>query len=463
MSKKPKNSRNSFTADINSEENDFILLDLDVNQNEDDLLLVPLNNPLEEEEVINNLFVTQEFDDKLHYDSLSEITVIDDIDITDDFLDTNQFNIGSVEEDDNINVFPGIEVEKIDITHTSNKLDKSEALKETINQLILDSDCDLDTELIEDIYETIEIHDLRRSHDFEYTLNENNKLNLNIGNSYSEKNVTGHDKQISNLAIKKKNNESALSHSNSDLEISDLINIDDDLDGLKTQLIDYKNKIKRASRVANVSLGFGVIGLLLAGTMGVIALNLQAKVSKLNDLNSILEENMGDFSEKSPTITLNNNDQIIGQEKPNQQEDIDNSQTKLIEPANDKSHSSSGSVKKHTLTIIKKPVVNSGLMDNKQSSNAVSKSTVVKKKLKPDSNKPQWTVNLIAFDDQVIAKSKAAKLIKKGIQAKIIDVKLNNKMWYQLKVKGFKNKESAVSYAKKVKKSQNLNSVSVSK
>lgn len=579
MSKKPKNSRNSFSPDFNSEENDFILVDLTINQNEDDLSVVPLNNFLEDEEVINSLLLPQDLDDKLQYDSLSDATLIDnidDIDVSDEFLDVNQFNIGTVEEDSQ-NVFPGIEGEQIDIAHTSHKLDDGENLKEAINQLILDSYYDLDPELLEDIHETIEIHDFRRSHDFEYNLNEHNLFVSNKADSGSVKHITESESQL-NIQV--------INNSNLKSEITDFNNIDNDSDTLKKQLMAYEKKINRASRITNVSLGFGVIALLLAVAMGWIALNLQGKVSKLTDLNSILEENMGDFSEKTPTITLNNNDQIIGQENPNQPLDTNSAQAAIIEtenknpikkqlatsiktlnktiekpanekkpsiidnkprlsqPSKDKNQSSSDLSKNDISTIVKKPVTTihsvekkktlkptiventkpkeeiakslskekisienkpvakeafkekppvsideskkdategikksslndnivvkqntqpTPIVDNKQSSEPVAESTTPKNKLKTDTTESQWSVNLIAFEDQAIAKSKAAKFIEKGIQAKIIDVKVGNKTWYQLKTRGFKTKESAESYADKVKKSENLNAVSVSK
>ena len=58
-------------------------------------------------------------------------------------------------------------------------------------------------------------------------------------------------------------------------------------------------------------------------------------------------------------------------------------------------------------------------------------------------------------------KAKPQKLIQKGIPVKVIAVDMNKKTWYQLKVGGFKNKENAALYAAKMKKSLNLNSVSV--
>ncbi|MCX7107724.1 MAG: SPOR domain-containing protein [Methylococcales bacterium] len=599
MSKKPKNSRNSFSPDFNSEENDFILVDLDINQNEDDLTLVPLNNFLEDEEVINSLLVPQDLDDKLQYDSLSKAKLIDDIDVADEFLDNNQFNIGSFEQVDQ-NLFPGIETEKVNMTHIYNDLDESEKLKESINHLILESGYDLDPELLEEIHETIEIHDFRRSHDFEYNLNEQNMFASNKANLGSEVIITKPDSQFSNQVVDNKsdshvtiqesidtkafNKEKVLSSINVVPEKTQVNNANVEQEVLKKQLSDYEQKIKKADRITYASLSFGVVALISVAVIGLIAFNLQSKVSKLSDLNAILEENMGDFAENAPPMYMNNNDQTIEQVNPNQPKEINNTQASIIEPENnnpakkqlepvittqnsalekpvqekikpsidtppklsqtskEKTQSSSDLAKNNVSTVVKKPAVITGsiekkkalkpstfentkpkeivaktqanekisiekkpivkeplkakpqafiiapkkeapgslkkssdntlpvkqntkptpIVDNKKPTEVDALSTTSKNKLKADGAESQWSVNLIAFEDQAIAKSKAAKFIENGIQVKITDIKKGNKTWYQLKVKGFKTKESAESYAVKVKKSQNLNTVSVS-
>lgn len=599
MSKKPKNSRNSFSPEFNSEENDFILVDLDINQNEDDLTLVPLNNFLEDEEVINSLLVPQDLDDKLQNDSLSKSKLIDDINVNDEFLDTNQFNIGSVEQVDQ-NVFPGIEGEKVNMTHIYNDLDESENLKESINHLILESGYDLDPELFEEIHETIEIHDFRRSHDFEYNLNEQNMFASNKANLGSEVIITKPDSQFRNQVVDNKsdvhvtiqesidtkafNKEKVLSNNTVVPEKMQVNNANVEQELLKKQLSDYEQKIKKADRITYASLSFGVVALLSVAVIGLIAFNLQSNVSKLTDLNAILEENMGDFAEKAPPMYMNNNDQTIEQVNPNQPKEINNTQASIIEPKNnnpakkqlepvitnqnaalekpvqekiqpsidtppklsqpskEKTQSSSNLAKNNVSTIVKKPAVITGsiekkkalkpstfentkpkeivaktqanekisienkpivneplkakqqasiiapkkevpgslkkssdntlpvkqntkptpIVDNKKPTEVDAASTTSKNKLKPDGTESQWSVNLIAFEDQAIAKSKAAKFIENGIQVKITDIKKGNKTWYQLKIKGFKTRESADSYAVKVKKSQNLNTVSVS-
>ncbi|MEI6543054.1 MAG: SPOR domain-containing protein [Methylococcales bacterium] len=75
---------------------------------------------------------------------------------------------------------------------------------------------------------------------------------------------------------------------------------------------------------------------------------------------------------------------------------------------------------------------------------------------------PGWMVSLIAYEDERFAKRKAARLINQGIPVKVIPIHANKDKWYQLKVGGFKNKESAESYASKVKKSLKLSMVAVS-
>jgi len=123
-----------------------------------------------------------------------------------------------------------------------------------------------------------------------------------------------------------------------------------------------------------------------------------------------------------------------------------------------------GSLKKSSdITLpVKQNTKPTPIVNNKKSTEVDTVSPASKNKSKADSTESQWSVNLIAFEDQAIAKSKAAKFIENGIQVKITDIKKGNKTWYQLKIKGFKTKESAESYAVKVKKSQNLNTVSVS-
>jgi cell division protein FtsN len=103
------------------------------------------------------------------------------------------------------------------------------------------------------------------------------------------------------------------------------------------------------------------------------------------------------------------------------------------------------------------------VLKNKQSSETSLKKVLAEKKINTTQPATSWSVNLNAYEDQSYAKSKAEKFIQKGIPVKVITVNMNNAKWYRLKVGGFKNEEEATSYAAKIKKSLNLNTVFVGK
>jgi len=62
MTKKQKHRRNSFSADFNAGEDDFILVDLDVVLDKEEPSPVPLNHFLDDEETIDRLLVDTGFD-----------------------------------------------------------------------------------------------------------------------------------------------------------------------------------------------------------------------------------------------------------------------------------------------------------------------------------------------------------------------------------------------------------------
>ena len=226
--------------------------------------------------------------------------------------------------------------------------------------------------------------------------------------------------------------------------------------------------------------------------MGVIVSNIQSKVSKLTELVSILEEDMSTIAEKNSDMDINNTDTSIdllnqnagglvehveelgypqataaAQEKKkpeitSQKKLFENkvvSQKNVIEQSQ-----SILALPEKTTTVAKKSALFNKLADLPKKSIPISEqkklSGTTEKiiKAKPASG---WAVNLTAYEEQTYAKSKAAKFIQKGIPVKVIAVDMNKKTWYQLKVGGFKNKEKAASYAAKMEKSFNLNSVSV--
>jgi hypothetical protein len=96
---------------------------------------------------------------------------------------------------------------------------------------------------------------------------------------------------------------------------------------------------------------------------------------------------------------------------------------------------------------------------------AAKKETIKKKLVKPTTKKAvapvNWTVQLAAYKEEWYAKSKAAEFKQKGVPVEVVTGDVNNTAWYRLRVRGFKNKGEAVSYAARIKKALNLSSVTV--
>ena len=69
----------------------------------------------------------------------------------------------------------------------------------------------------------------------------------------------------------------------------------------------------------------------------------------------------------------------------------------------------------------------------------------------------KYSVNVVSYQQEWFAQSKAAEFKQKGIPVEVVPVEANNVgTRYRLKVAGFKNKSEANAYAEKIKKSHNL-------
>jgi len=75
----------------------------------------------------------------------------------------------------------------------------------------------------------------------------------------------------------------------------------------------------------------------------------------------------------------------------------------------------------------------------------------------------EWVVNLVSFKQRWYTDQKVAEFKKKGIPAEIVPIIVKGTQWFRVRVIGFASKTAAKSYALKMKKSLNLNSVWVSR
>lgn len=80
---------------------------------------------------------------------------------------------------------------------------------------------------------------------------------------------------------------------------------------------------------------------------------------------------------------------------------------------------------------------------------------------KPPVVKENWAVNLVAFKQEWYAKRKAEEYAAKGVAAMVSKSEAKGEIWYRLLVDGFASQYEAAAYAARVKKTLNLDAVSV--
>ena len=239
-------------------------------------------------------------------------------------------------------------------------------------------------------------------------------------------------------------------------------------ENIQKQLNDCDRKDKKTVVLTYASLAIGIIALMSTIVMGVMIYGMKTEISKLTELVSILEEDMGSITEKNSEMKFNSNDSSI--------EQLDQKVNSLSKQLQEQSQSTAEIVKnKLTATVTKQATINKSLgdlqtrihaLEKKKPSEAAAEKVSTKKQVqvkKAKNTRPaeDWSVNLVSYKEKSYAKSKAAKFVQKGVPVKVMAVDVNNATLYRLKVGGFKNKLDATSYASKIKKSLNLNSVSV--
>lgn len=102
---------------------------------------------------------------------------------------------------------------------------------------------------------------------------------------------------------------------------------------------------------------------------------------------------------------------------------------------------------------------------DKVKSKNIKEKEIVSATIKPQKPVPagKYSVNVISYQQEWFAQSKAAEFKQKGIPVEVAPVDINNYATrYRLKVPGFKSKAEANAYAAKMKKSFNLNETWVS-
>ena len=284
---------------------------------------------------------------------------------------------------------------------------------------------------------------------------------------------------------------------NNDTEIKAFSSVVAAQESIKEQISGYENKVKKAKFITYAALSFGTVALLSAAIMGIIVSSVKNDVSKLTELVSMLEEDMSGISEKNADMDINNSE-LSGEslnKKINNVARLDNAKAMTTVPENitrsevtvekgspkkkmelqengsdqpqlsldlSKSNATGGVKKQADLNKLSdQKKIGIPVAEKKKPSETVVQVTTANKKTSNAKVASGWSVNLATYKQLSDAKRKAAQLLEKGILVKVSAVDINNSKSYQLNVGGFKNKENAVLYAAKIKKSLNINAVLV--
>ena len=425
----------------------------------------------DEEDAIDRLLVDSGFNEPGLLEERNEKSralVIGDIDSADEFV------FETVEPAEQNLFVAADEIPVPDIFYRAD-FDEMPDEEDALDKLLIDADFDTHDKLEEgdEMQGTLWVDDMSHIKEFPVNFEGQGIIAASAGIFDPELSQSAIDNDVSNVFLIKEESPAAASQEKAineanylEEDVESLKNnagiaffkpADFEQDTIKNQLNDYENKLKNAAIMTYASLGFGAVALLSTMVMGVVVSGVQTKVSKLTELVSIFEDDMSGFAEKNTDVEINNSDLST--------EQLSQNISGLPEQ-----FTSSAAKKRVTAVAAKQIDLNKPIAGQKTKTHVLEKtkqSEAIEKKIAPEkkANITQagsgWSVNLTAYEDLNYAKSKAAKLIQKDIPVKVIAVDMNNATWYRLKVVGFKNKKDATSYAAKIKKSLNLNTVFV--
>jgi hypothetical protein len=237
-----------------------------------------------------------------------------------------------------------------------------------------------------------------------------------------------------------------------------------EIEKLQTEQHKLKKSLKENADhvpiITYISLSIAILALLVGSGLGLIGYGAQSEVTELEELVSILEEEIEILTEKNNSGELQQIQQKL----------------ELLSKKDNRFKSQFIEINKALKTTPLKPIVDDLIEQNDHAQQAIEtllakvetlerrKLTATRtKRVKKIVPKVKWVVNLVSFKQEWYAKRKAIEFNKKGITAEVKKVKVNGENWFRLTVKGFKSKYEAAAYAVKVKKTLNLSSAWVTK
>ncbi len=456
MTKKQKYSPNARYTENKPADDEVELVNIDINEDDADLAPVPIENYLEDEALLDLILVDSDVNSKEEETEPQESEdekQIEDVELDVDEDNSNQFSIEPVDQPDTSDLadFDFLEDELIDTS------DLEENDVENGDKQVLDDQVFLNEPIVEsDEYP-----------EFDYAALDDMDYVDPIEPVSVEK---SQDHKVDNAAALEFIKQALL---NDTRFISTLIK---DEQTFKSY-IPPTPTIKGSSRINTIVLV--TLGLIVLG-LSVKVLMLSRDVSKLQSLTSILEEDVTLLQEKKQTNTPTVNQ--VSPAQSNNQLVVQNPQstghvtvpvgiTPTIITEVDKA-AATVNANISVEPVVEKPEL-SEKIENRPVIKEATKRTLPKAiatKVTLATSKSAakkeyvfvpWAVNLVAFKNETEAKKRSSKLISQGIPVKISSFHTTNGIWYQLKVDGFKTRDNAESYANKLRKSINLNSISV--
>ncbi len=239
----------------------------------------------------------------------------------------------------------------------------------------------------------------------------------------------------------------------------------DEIDTLQKEQRKLRKTLKEGESkvplITYVVMGVATLALLVAGILGAIGYGAKTDVENLTELVATLEEEIEIITARDSTKSDQKVNSKINALQLNDQgfsEQLAEVNKKIQQPNDLKTVIDDLVVQNdHAQKAIEKLLATVEVLEQQKSI------VRTKKKAKKLIAKVEWVVNLVSFKQEWYAKRKAKEFEKKGIPAKVEQVKIKGKQWFRLRVKGFKSKYEAAAYAVKVKKTLNLSSVWVTK
>jgi len=308
---KPKQRRNRFVADFNTEEDDFLLADVQVLADDTKLKITPLHHLVDDEDAIDRLLVNSGFAINTGRDQTEEIMdvfavpekmrlkdeipTIDEIDPRDNevfvleplIANTQDFQ-GSKETDHNLSVPDESALQTPAKTTPTTDFQANNSISahlamchetETVSD-VLETESNLKVAELIDEPEPVQIT-------FQAIMTpeetprkaENETVSESMSEHISEPHAFAEAPEIGELNLFK-------------TELQNLSNQQ------KTRLHRYKNKAKKATLISYAALGLAIVALISTVTMGMMIADLNIKVSKLTALLEIVKDDIETLTEK---------------------------------------------------------------------------------------------------------------------------------------------------------------------